>query len=158
MQEKETLIFDDIERYYFNTHRVHNGYDDWRNAYNRAKDEMDHYINGDYEYRKGQGWRLKNESRRRRGRLLRESWNNYAEEEKLRQSAYRTLNRKISQYKKKLVAKATKNGLYENFGEKECSALRDEFSEYLCGNWNDVKPFALAINEFENWCAYAEIR
>lgn len=31
-----------------------------RNAYNRAKDELNKYENGDYEYVKGKGWILKN--------------------------------------------------------------------------------------------------
>jgi len=59
--------------YYFAAYDDEPDYKDWRGAYDRASDEARHFANGDYEYRKGQGWRLKNESRRMRGRLLRES-------------------------------------------------------------------------------------
>jgi len=49
------------------------GDENYARAYTDAENEIDNYRRGNYEYRKGQGWRLKNESRRRRGRLLRES-------------------------------------------------------------------------------------
>lgn len=42
--------------------------------HDRAKDELDAYENGDYEYRKGEGWKKKNESLDRKiDRIVRES-------------------------------------------------------------------------------------
>jgi len=57
--------FDDMEDYFFDkySHRPYSK--DFRLAYNRARDEGRHFSNGDYEYRDGEGWKLKNESRRR---------------------------------------------------------------------------------------------
>jgi|GEM_PF-3385671 len=64
--DDENPNYNEIEDYYFQKYSNRPYHDDFRSAYDRAKEEADHYTNGDYEYRKGQGWRLKNESRRRR--------------------------------------------------------------------------------------------
>jgi len=66
IRDYDKTAYDDMEDFYFDPRKFDSDYNDWRGAYDRAKTERDHYANGDYEYRKGQGWRLKNESRRRR--------------------------------------------------------------------------------------------
>jgi len=54
---------------------------------------------------------------------------------------------RIKQYKRKLKARARKKGLYENFGEKECRALTDEF-----GVVHSDPAIRTMIEGFYDWC------
>ena len=56
------------------------------------------------------------------------------------------LNRDIERTKKKLINKARKNGLWENFGQKEVRKLMDIYSEYANALIRDI------IQDFDNWC------
>ena len=58
------------------------------------------------------------------------------------------LNLTIKYYKKYLIRKATKNGMYENFGQKEVSILENTYRDYQYKNdgvWDKIR-------EFDNWC------
>lgn len=62
-----------------------------------------------------------------------------------------TVQKQIASYMRTLAEKAAKNGLYENFGDKEVRKLRDR---------SDVDPFgtdeqrnnSALVSEFERWC------
>ena len=54
----------------------------------------------------------------------------------------------IKRYKERLIRKAKKNGLWENFGQKEVRLLEDTYSEHKDKNdrvWDKIR-------EFDNWC------
>lgn len=50
------------------------------------------------------------------------------------------------------VAKLSQQKSCENFGDKEIRAIKDKWSDYLCGNWQVVKPFVERLNSFVAWC------
>ncbi|GEM_PF-5049564 len=52
-----------------------------------------------------------------------------------------TVFKDIEKMKKRLITKAKKQGLYENFGQKEVGILEDKYGY--------VPPIA----EFDDWCA-----
>lgn len=63
----------------------------------------------------------------------------------------RELERRIASYKKKLVAKAKRKGIYENFGQDEVRKLRDFVS------WDaDYAAKIRVIDEFDNWVSTYE--
>ena len=54
----------------------------------------------------------------------------------------------IKNYKQRLICKAKKSGLWENFGQEEVNVLRNEYfdHQYLNdGVWDKIL-------EFSNWC------
>ena len=57
----------------------------------------------------------------------------------------------IANAKKKLIAKASKSGLYENFGEKEIRSIEDKYIDISCytGEMNNRR---LALSLFFDWC------
>lgn len=55
--------------------------------------------------------------------------------------------RDIVKLKRRLIKKAEKNGLWENFGQKEVRVLTDKYGQYLYSNI-DTKP----IFAFDDWC------
>lgn len=64
----------------------------------------------------------------------------------------------ISTLKKELIAKAKKDGLYENFGQKELRNYVDEYYKLHKVSiypyyWNDQKhkQKASEVKEFDNW-------
>ena len=58
-----------------------------------------------------------------------------------------TMTADIARYRRQLIAKYQKHGLYENFGQKEVLALRDKYGvDYTCHN--TTKP----IDDFDEWC------
>ena len=59
----------------------------------------------------------------------------------------------IKKAKTKLIARARKTGIYENFGQKEVRAIKDKFdyNELVYGT-NSERKQADEINTFNNWC------
>ena len=57
----------------------------------------------------------------------------------------KALQRDIEKQKAKLIAKAMKKGLYENFGQKEVRDLEDKYADGTTGKIE-------AIQAFEIWC------
>ena len=53
----------------------------------------------------------------------------------------------IAKLKKRLIKKAEKIGLWENFGQKEVRELSDKYGQYFYGNINTDPIF-----EFDSWC------
>jgi hypothetical protein len=60
------------------------------------------------------------------------------------------LKKSIEIYKKRLITKVKASGIYENFGQKEVSQLKDKFSNSL--NYMDMNQKQSIIQEFDNWC------
>ena len=66
------------------------------------------------------------------------------------------LQTKINKLKIRLTSRANHQGLYENFGEKEARALRDEYingSDYT----KEMNENRKLINDFENWSGSLEV-
>jgi hypothetical protein len=59
------------------------------------------------------------------------------------------LKKKINQIKKRLITKAQKNGLWENFGQNECQKLEDEYFEHMIHS-TTIREMILDFNE---WCS-----
>jgi len=54
----------------------------------------------------------------------------------------------INKYKKQLIRKSKKTGIYENFGQTEVNILEDKYDEDKYSNngvWNKIR-------DFDNWC------
>lgn len=62
--------------------------------------------------------------------------------------------REIAKAKNKLIAKAKRTGLYENFGEKEARELSDKFNvSALSAYGSSEERFIFnQIQQFEKWC------
>ena len=60
------------------------------------------------------------------------------------------LKKSIKIYQDRLIKKAKESGIYENFGQKEVSALKDKFSNY--DGYMDMNQRQAIIQEFDNWC------
>lgn len=56
--------------------------------------------------------------------------------------------------KQQLINKAIKNGLYENFGEKESRKLRDKYGAYRYKSQSIDKT----LDEFDNWRMNFDLR
>ena len=63
----------------------------------------------------------------------------------------KALKRDIEKQKKRLIAKVNKNGLYENFGQKEVMKLEDKHIDSYAHE-NGANEKIKAILDFENWC------
>lgn len=61
---------------------------------------------------------------------------------------YDKIKKDIEKLKKKLIIKAKKTGIYENFGQKEVSILKDKYSDCI---YTDSKSWNL-IEYFDTWC------
>lgn len=63
------------------------------------------------------------------------------------------LSTEIERTKKKLITRAQKKGLYENFGDKEVREIKDKYGyfELFYGSPEQRKEAGL-INDFDNWC------
>lgn len=61
------------------------------------------------------------------------------------------LSNAISKTKKALITKASKNGLYENFGQKEVGKLEEKYID-ICLYSQDENAKRHMINNFNNWC------
>lgn len=65
-----------------------------------------------------------------------------------------TLIRDVARMKKSLIEKLNKQGLYENFGEKEVRKLKDKYSDFCYGDiaqrmvWKEIE-------RFDDWCGRA---
>jgi len=58
------------------------------------------------------------------------------------------IDKDIKNYKERLIRKANKNGLWENFGQKEVNLLEDAYNEHQYKNdgvWGKIRAF-------DNWC------
>lgn len=61
----------------------------------------------------------------------------------------------IAKYKKSLEAKATKSGIYENFGAAEIRKLKEKYSELPDDDTDSstAERNRRSISSFEDWCA-----
>ena len=58
------------------------------------------------------------------------------------------INTAIKSYKERLIRKADKNGIWENFGQEEVGVLEDTYSDHQYKNdgvWEQIRAF-------DNWC------
>lgn len=63
------------------------------------------------------------------------------------------VKRKIKHYKERLIRKAKKNGLWENFGQEEVRILETEYSNHIYthdGIWKEIQNFSI-------WCMNCDI-
>ena len=68
-----------------------------------------------------------------------------------RKDSYIDLTREIIAIKRKLVEDVKKNGLYENFGQKEVRRLRDKYTDP--SRYDEGMRYRRAlIIAFNNWC------
>jgi hypothetical protein len=58
----------------------------------------------------------------------------------------------IRKAKNKLIKKADKNGVYENFGEKEQRKIEDDFPVWDM-SYDDRRKTLALTNEFFHWCS-----
>lgn len=56
----------------------------------------------------------------------------------------------IRRAKKKLIAEVEKNGLYENFGQREVRLIREKFID-ISSYTEEMKKRREALNRFDNW-------
>ena len=64
-----------------------------------------------------------------------------------------TLRADINRKKRQLMAKAKKRGIYENFGQKEVSKLKDKWHYYDLIYGSELeRSIAALIDSFDNWC------
>lgn len=65
----------------------------------------------------------------------------------------------IEKEKKKLIAKAKRNGLYENFGQTEVRKLRDKLNkEYHNEYSSEARPQYEKLRQFEEWSNHFDQR
>lgn len=63
------------------------------------------------------------------------------------------LSTEIAKNKANLVKKAQKKGLYENFGQREVSILKDKFNyNKLVYGSDEDRAQAKELEQFDNWC------
>ena len=65
---------------------------------------------------------------------------------------YSKLINDMNKIKNKLINKAKKGGIYENFGQKEVRALKDKYSynDMIYGD-NDARLHAKLIDKLDDW-------
>ena len=56
------------------------------------------------------------------------------------------MTKDIRKEKRKLIAKAKRKGLFENFGQAEVRKLEDKYFDYM------YKPEIELIRDFDRWC------
>ncbi len=59
-----------------------------------------------------------------------------------------TVDKAIENYKQRLIRKAKRMGLWENFGQEEVGLLEDTYSEY---QYTNLGVWA-KIRAFDEWC------
>ena len=62
-----------------------------------------------------------------------------------------SLNSDLKRYRKQLIARAKKHGLYENFGQTEVMKLTDKHIDSSCYN-PAMNMNRDIIDEFADWC------
>jgi hypothetical protein len=62
-----------------------------------------------------------------------------------------TLTADINQTRKKLIAKAKRRGLYENFGQDEVRALKEKHID-LSDYSKEMNAKRDQLQAFDNWC------
>ena len=63
-------------------------------------------------------------------------------------TVYKAVEQAIENYKERLIRKAEKIGLWENFGQEEVRVLEDTYSDYQYTNlgvWEMIRAF-------DEWC------
>jgi len=58
----------------------------------------------------------------------------------------------IRKEKGKLIERAKKKGIYENFGQKELIKLKEKWNKYIIAFPNSAKAIQEHIDNFDNWC------
>jgi hypothetical protein len=62
------------------------------------------------------------------------------------------LLRDIETQKAKLIAKAKKTGIYENFGQREVLQLKDKYID-SSNYYSEMNAMRGAISTFDDWCS-----
>jgi hypothetical protein len=63
------------------------------------------------------------------------------------------LTREIQKTKKRLANRAKRNGLWENFGQKDVHKIKDKFDYHsLSYGSEEERTMAREIEVFNNWC------
>lgn len=62
------------------------------------------------------------------------------------------LTTSINSEKKKLIEKAKKKGIYENFGQKEVSKLKDKFIN-ISSYTDEMNKMRVLLSNFDDWCS-----
>ena len=57
----------------------------------------------------------------------------------------------IRRAKKKLIQEAQKNGIYENFGQKEVREIEEKFID-ISSYTDEMKQNRRKLKKFDNWC------
>jgi len=65
-----------------------------------------------------------------------------------KETSNKKLVKEIKKIKKKLINKARKNGLWENFGQEELNKLKDK---YEIGYTGEARKNLDTISKFEEW-------
>ena len=63
-------------------------------------------------------------------------------------SIEQSINMDITKIKGRLIKRANKGGIWENFGQKEFRGLMDKYGRYLYDDEVNTKP----IFDFNDWC------
>lgn len=60
------------------------------------------------------------------------------------------VRKEVEKNKKRLIEKAKKQGIYENFGQSECSKIEDKFDL----DFYDLskRRACIILQDFEKWC------
>ncbi len=64
----------------------------------------------------------------------------------------KNISTSIRRAEQKLVAKAGKSGIYENFGQCEARAIRAKFID-ISDYSNEMNKKRCLLSSFENWCS-----
>lgn len=70
------------------------------------------------------------------------------------QGIIKKVEREIASSKKKLLNRAKKRGLWENFGDKEIRKIEEKYSDYYKYNYVDITSNTIRkmIEVFRDWC------
>ena len=63
-----------------------------------------------------------------------------------------TIEKEIQNYKDRLIRKAKRSGLWENFGQEEVNVLESKYSECQYSREDADKKIWQAIRAFDTWC------
>lgn len=67
------------------------------------------------------------------------------------------INTQILKAKQRLISKAKKNGICENFGQEEIGKLEEKYSDCRYSREDKDKQTWEKIREFDNWCGLFDL-
>ena len=71
------------------------------------------------------------------------------ENEKMNKQEVNKIRQQADKFKRQLIKKANKKGLYENFGQKEVRQLTDLIGSNLYSGPQEIRNI---LFNFDNWC------